>query len=215
MTKRDNHYELAFEAYLQSRHVPYVAVDETRRSSAGIVPPANAALSGNAPAAANRTLKSLDFIVSPRVAVTGCPGSWLVDVKGRRFPTGRGKQYWKNWSTADELHSLAHWETLFAGNFRALLVFAYNVIGDQAPLPVEQLFEFRGGLYAFVGIRLDHYAGWSRSLSPRWQTVSMPTPRFRQLARPTDELFGLAPLARPQALRNTSAYAPLGEVNVA
>jgi glutamyl-tRNA synthetase len=34
--------------------------------------------------------------------------SWLVDVKGRRFPSGdEQKQYWKNWSTRDDLRSLA------------------------------------------------------------------------------------------------------------
>ena len=49
------------------------------------------------------SLKSLDFIVSP---ADGC--SWLVDVKGRRFPTasGEGKQYWKDveakWSFSSE-----------------------------------------------------------------------------------------------------------------
>ena len=32
MAKRDNHYEAAFEAYLRARQVPYVAVDETKRS---------------------------------------------------------------------------------------------------------------------------------------------------------------------------------------
>ncbi|WP_425616346.1 HYExAFE family protein [Anatilimnocola sp. NA78] len=188
MTKRDNHYELAFEAYLQYRRIPYVAVDETRRSAAGLTP-------AGADAA---TLKSLDFIVSPRLVPTGSSLSWLVDIKGRRFPTGRSKQYWKNWSTADELRSLAHWESIFSGRFQGLLVFAYNVIGDKAPLPREQLFEFRGGLYAFLGIRLDHYTGWSHTLSPRWQTVTIPTARFRALARPTDELFGITP-ATPAA----------------
>ncbi len=29
---RDNHYEAAFEAYLRQQGVPYIAVDETRRS---------------------------------------------------------------------------------------------------------------------------------------------------------------------------------------
>jgi hypothetical protein len=180
MTKRDNHYELAFEAYLRQRRIPYVAVDETRRS---LTPPPGT----DAPL---QSLKSLDFIVSP-CAGNGAGRSWLVDVKGRRFPTGRSKQYWKNWSTADELRSLAHWERLFAGQFQALLVFAYNVVGDQAPLPPEQLFEFRGSLYGFLGIRLDHYAGWSKPLSPRWQTVTIPAKQFRALARPTDELFGV------------------------
>jgi hypothetical protein len=185
MTKRDNHYEVAFEAYLRQRTIPYVAVDETRRSLAAPAPP----LPGTE--LQPQSLKSLDFIVSPYCG-PGAGRSWLVDVKGRRFPTGRSKQYWKNWSTADELRSLAHWERLFAGQFQSLLVFAYNVVGDQAPLPAEQLFEFRGSLYGFLGIRLDHYAGWSKVLSPRWQTVTIPAKQFRALARPTDELFGVA-----------------------
>jgi hypothetical protein len=184
MTKRDNHYEAAFEAYLRARTIPYVAVDETRRS---LTISANSDVDGES----QKSLKSLDFIVSPLPANGQRLGSWLVDVKGRRFPTGSSKQYWKNWSTADELRSLAHWESLFAGQFQSLLVFAYNVVGDQAPLPAEQLFEFRGGLYGFLGIRLDHYAGWSKVLSPKWQTVTIPAKQFRALARPCDELFGV------------------------
>ena len=65
MANRDNHYEAAFEEYLRARGVPYVAVDEARRS-----------LLSN-----GGSIKSLDFIVS-------APGqiAWLVDVKGRAFP---------------------------------------------------------------------------------------------------------------------------------
>ena len=32
MANRDNHYEAAFEEYLRARRIPYVAVDEARRS---------------------------------------------------------------------------------------------------------------------------------------------------------------------------------------
>ena len=78
MANRDNHYEAAFEEYLRSRGVPYVAVDEAKRS----------VLSDGA------SIKSLDFIVSNPAAV-----SWLVDVKGRKFPSGDiQKQYWKNFA---------------------------------------------------------------------------------------------------------------------
>src|SRR5215467_2915717 len=73
MAKRSNHYEAAFEEFLRRRQIPYVAVDEKKR-----------ALLGDA------SLKSLDFIVSPALG-----GSWLIDVKGRRFPAGGQKQYWK------------------------------------------------------------------------------------------------------------------------
>jgi hypothetical protein len=164
MANRDNHYEAAFEEYLRSQRVPYVAVDEARRSRW-----------------ADGSIKSLDFIVSP-------PGraSWLVDVKGRRFPSGGQKQYWKNWSTRDDLVSLSRWEQLFGREFGGLFVFAYNIVGDRSPLPAEALFEFRGGLYAFVGIRLREYAMHARPISPRWDTLAMPVVHFRQLAAPLD-----------------------------
>ncbi|NUQ62696.1 MAG: HYExAFE family protein [Pirellulales bacterium] len=169
MANRDNHYEAAFEEYLRSRGVPYVAVDEARRS-----------LMSN-----GDSIKSLDFIV----AAPG-PWSWLVDVKGRRFPAGEEqKQYWKNWSTQDDLRSLAQWERLFGGTFRGLFVFAYNIVGDRAPLPPEHLFEFRGALYGFVGIELADYAGWAHMISPSWDTVAMPTADFRRLARPIEQFI--------------------------
>jgi hypothetical protein len=172
MANRDNHYEAAFEEYLRSHGVPYVAVDEARRS----------VLSNGA------SIKSLDFIVS-------APGqiAWLVDVKGRRFPSGEEqKQYWKNWSTADDLRSLAQWEEFFGDNFRGLFVFAYDVLGNRSPLPAEELFEYRDKLYGFVAVPLSAYMGHARMISPRWDTLAMPTAEFRRHARPLDELLGLA-----------------------
>jgi hypothetical protein len=47
-------------------------------------------------------------------------------------------------------------------------------------------------LYGFVGIRLDHYTSFAHPLSRRWGTVSVPTGRFRALARPVREFFGAA-----------------------
>jgi hypothetical protein len=172
VANRDNHYEAAFEEYLRTRGIPYVAVDEARRSVM----------------ADGASIKSLDFIVSG-------PGgtAWLVDVKGRRFPSGEEqKQYWKNWSTRDDLASLAQWERLFGENFRGLFVFAYEVLGTRAPLPAEQLFEHRGVLYGFVAVTLADYAAHAHLISPSWDTVAMPTAVFRQLARPLDELLGVA-----------------------
>jgi len=170
MAKRDNHYEAAFEEYLRARGVPYVAVDEARRSLL-----------------ANReSIKSLDFIVS-----SPGPAVWLVDVKGRRFPSGdeQSRHYWKNWSTRDDLESLAQWESLFGENFRGLFVFAYHIVGDRAPLPVEQLFDYQSGVYAFVAVGLAEYAARCHPISPRWDTVAMPTDEFRRLARPVEEFL--------------------------
>lgn len=174
MANRDNHYEAAFEEYLRLYGVPYVAVDEARRSVMS---------SGD-------SIKSLDFIVSSPGQAT-----WLVDVKGRRFPSGEdgALHYWKNWSTRDDLASLGQWERLFGETFRGLFVFAYNIVGDRAPLAPEHLFEHRGGLYGFVGVQLCDYAPRCHLISPKWDTVAMPTEEFRQLARPVSEFLGFSP----------------------
>ena len=84
MTIRTNHYEVAFEAFLREEKVPYIAVDERRRALLG-----------------SGSLKNLDFIVSP----SGGDMSWLIDIKGRKFPSGRRNRYWKNWTTTDDLQS--------------------------------------------------------------------------------------------------------------
>jgi hypothetical protein len=172
MANRDNHYEAAFEAYLRQRRLPYIAVDEARRS-----------------VVSDGSLKSLDFIVSP-------PGdvSWLVDVKGRRFPSGdEHHQYWKNWSIRDDLRSLAAWQSHFGSGFCPLLVFAYHLVGDRSPLPREQLFEFRGGHYGFLGVRLSDYMPHARPPSDSWDTVAMPTGLFRRAARPLDSMLDRLP----------------------
>lgn len=182
MAKRDNHYEMAFEAWLRHLAVPYVAVDETHRASSG-----------------SRSLKSLDFIVSPP-ADANQPAQLLVDVKGRQFPTA-GKQYWRNWSTRDELESLAAWERLFGSGAVGLLVFAYNVVGQYAPLPADELFVHHERLYGFVGVRLDHYMTFARPLSARWDTVTVPVAEFRALARPVRQFWTTTASYQPQIAR--------------
>jgi hypothetical protein len=185
--KRDNHYELAFEAYLRSRGIPYVAVDEAKRARLG-----------------NRSLKSLDFIVSSG------EGSWLVDVKGRLFPSGDQKQYWKNWSTRDDLASLAQWQRLFGGGFRSLFVFAYGVLGARSPLDAERLFAYRDRVYGFVAIEIEAYAAHARAISPRWDTVAMPAARFRELARPVEAFLGAGASADPPDCEANAAAALAG-----
>ena len=173
MTRRHNHYEAAFEAFLRDHEVPYVAVDEAKR----------ARMSG-------QSLKNLDFIVSP----VGGRERWLVDVKGRRFgstdaSSGRRAQAWKNWATRDDVESMAHWQQLFGRPFAPLLAFAYEIVDDVAPLPADQLYCFRRRIYALVGIRFDHYVSGAHVISPKWGTCAMPAERFRELARPLDDIL--------------------------
>ena len=59
MANRANHYDAAFEEFLRQHGVPYVAVDETRRSLLNEV-----------------SLKSPDYLVSPPAG-----DNWLIDIK--------------------------------------------------------------------------------------------------------------------------------------
>ncbi len=167
MTKRSNHYEAAFEQFLRDRQAPYVAVDETRRTLF-----------------VESSLKSLDFIVNGPNGL-----NWLIDVKGRQFPSGLKKRYWKNWSTQDDLTSLLRWENLFGERFRGLLVFAYNILGDKSPVRPELLYEFRDRRYGFVAVSLADYSVHSSRLSTKWNTVAMSARRFRECALPMASLL--------------------------
>ena len=189
MAKRDNHYESAFEAYLFERRVAYVAVDEQRRSR----------INGG-------SLKNVDFLVSPADGAT-----LLVDVKGRRFPSGqRHKQYWRNWSNWDDLRSLARWQEQLGGHSLALFGFVFHVVGERSPVPAEDLFIFRQQQYAILAVRVADYIRFARPLSAKWQTVSMPTALFRQAAVPFDDLLPQPTLARPLD-DETVAFASVGE----
>ena len=170
MAKRNNHYESAFEAYLREHRVAYVAVNEQRRSLID-----------------QGTLKNLDFIVTPSNNV-----SLLIDVKGRRFPSGnRNKQYWRNWSTWDDLISMARWQEKIGSGSCALFVFAYELVGSRSPVEAELIYEFRDRWYAFLAVRIADYVQFSRPLNACWQTVTMPTKLFCQAAIPFHQILGL------------------------
>jgi hypothetical protein len=170
---RGNHYEAAFEAYLQWHRLCYVAVDETRRAMLGESP-----------------VKSLDFLVF------GDQGArLLVDVKGRRFPCGKpGKQrrVWECWSTRDDLDGLERWAEL--SGFQDLLVFAYHVLpGVELPEDTEDLWTWRGQRYLLRAIAAADYRRHMRVRSPKWDTVTLPRAVFRELVRPLHHFTSAAP----------------------
>lgn len=164
MAARGNHYDAAFEAFLRDRRTPYVSVDEKRR-----------ALLEQA------SLKSMDFIVYSQKSP-----NLLVDVKGRRFPSGdaHAGHRWENWATAEDLPALLQWQAVFGSGFRAVLVFAYHVVSERLHGEFDQLFAYRDALYAFYGVWVDEYQQAMQVRSASWQTVSVPSREFRDLRLP-------------------------------
>src|SRR5262245_4692018 len=131
---RTNHYEVAFEAYLQANGLCYVAVDETRRALLEDVP-----------------VKSLDFLVFGRGGAR-----LVIDVKGRRFPAGppkRPRHVWECWSFRDDIDGLDRWATLAGADYRGLLVFAYLLHSSVKLLETTpDLHVHRGKRYLFRAV---------------------------------------------------------------
>ena len=183
MAKRTNHYDAAFEGYLRRLGVPFVVVDEARRARLNQV-----------------SLKSMDFIVT-------APGNrnLLVDVKGRRFPSGCGPERvraghkWENWATKDDLDSLLRWQEVFGDGFRAMLVFAYDLLDAKAAddlaseigtgTEASRAFFYRGRVYSFFGVWADEYKTAMHARSQSWETVSVPSRQYRDLRIPVAELL--------------------------
>src|SRR5580704_16536495 len=96
---RHNRYEAAFEAYLQSHRLCYVAVHEGRRTFAG-----------------ESRVKNLDFIVHGQGGL-----GFLVDVKGRRHrgggAAGMARKSWQCWSTQDYVDGIERWEEVFGQGY--------------------------------------------------------------------------------------------------
>jgi hypothetical protein len=163
---RSNHYEAAFEGWLQSQQLCYVAVDETRRSMLG-----------------DKPAKSLDFIVH------GAYGARLViDVKGRQFPSGpagKRRRVWESWSTQEDVDCLVRWAARFGADYLGLLVFAYRILPEvELTQDTEGLFDFRGKRYLLRAVDVDEYRRHLRVRSPRWGTVDVAGSIFRDLVRP-------------------------------
>jgi len=176
MANRKVIYEACFEDYLRTAGVPYVAVDEAKKALfAGV------------------RLKSFDFVV---YSASGT--NLLVDVKGRRFPYERAgsprgeagsRRRLENWTTREDLESLAQWEEVFGSGFAGLLAFCYHLMRPEAAEAFEVVHLFRGEYYALVGVYRDAYAAAARPRSRAWDTVSVPTRTFRELARPIRAFF--------------------------
>src|SRR2546423_9990809 len=107
MADRNIHYEAAFEAFLRSRGIPYVAVDEAKKALF-----------------ANAKLKSFDFVVySPNGP------NLLIDIKGRQHRTaGRSTRAGvEKWTTEQGRAGLTQWEQGFGEGFKALQGVGYWV----------------------------------------------------------------------------------------
>ncbi len=172
--KRDNHYEVAFEAFLRSRRVPFIAIDEAKRTLLG-----------------DEKVKSLDFII-----VGPDDAKLVVDVKGRRYPGGtaeKPKKTWQNWATLEDIDGLDRWAALLGNGFRGVIAFAYHIAPPFVlPDNTTDAYQHHDDVYLMRGIASVDYRKQMTVRSPKWGTVGLPAKAFRSLVKPFTSLLATA-----------------------
>jgi hypothetical protein len=180
MAQRRHHYEHAFERFLRDQRVPYISVDEAKKS----LLPERTRITTRAGDAAPEKLKNFDFVIY------GEGGNLLVEVKGRRLPKVRlvdgtpAKPRMESWVTKDDIDALQRWRGLFGPEFEPMFVFMYWC--DDVPpdgLFVETVVS-RGRWYTMRCIDLDSYVGAMKVRSPKWGTMNLSSADFERLSRP-------------------------------
>ena len=206
------HYERAFAWYLRENRVPYISVDEARRTLLPDKAPLEVRVGDEAKP---RSLKSFDFVAYTR------GGNYLIDIKGRKVSgKGTGEGRLESWVTQADVDDLAIWESLFngsdaangvaekpesvigtpepgpAGGFRGAFVFLYWLASPPPDGLFQEIFVFEDRWYAIRSVELGAYVQRMKVRSPKWGTVDLRTRDFRDIGRP---FFGLPQHARTSA----------------
>lgn len=184
MAQRRHQYERAFEFFLRSRQIPYVAVNEAKKA---LLPDASS-LAVTTPEEGQRGLKSFDFVIY------GSGSNLLVEIKGRRLnarsPTATPRL--ESWVTLDDIDSLRIWQELFGFGFEPALVFIYRCDAQPPDGLFQEIFEFEGSWFVLRGVLLEAYVQRMRTRSPRWRTVHLSRSDFEQVSHPfAPARFGL------------------------
>lgn len=180
MGQRRHHYEFAFERYLRDARVPYISVNEAKKS----LLPKGAKLTTQDEDEQPAKLKNFDFVVY------GQGTNLLVEIKGRRLPAIRlkdgtpSKPRMESWVTLGDIDALTRWQALFGPEFEPIFVFVYWC--DDVPpdgLFVETI-AAKDKWYTLRAITLDDYVRVMKVRSPRWGTVHLSAGDFEALSRP-------------------------------
>lgn len=188
MGQSRHHYERAIEAHLRDRKIPFISVNEVRRT---VLPPdADMRVRDLSPQRTpgeghetdkKRLIKSFDHVIY------GEPTNLLVDIKGRKVKGGKGPTSagrLESWVTEDDIKALREWESLFGEGFRAAFVFVYWCETQPPDALFQEIFEHHERWYAVRSVLLDDYVREMTPRSRKWRTVNIPTARFEAISQP-------------------------------
>ena len=195
MAQRSVHYEAAFERYLRARKIPYIAVDEAKKTlfphgvfggssrkgvgvrGAGVE--GGEGIKGKAGEGEGQreSLKSFDFVIY------GEGTNLLIEIKGRRAGASLSARL-ENWVTHEDVQSLLRWEQLFGDGFEACFIFVYWFEAQPADALFEELLESEGMWYGLRAVPVRDYARVMRTRSQRWGTCDIARADFDAISVP-------------------------------
>lgn len=162
-----NHYERAFENWLLDNRIPYIRADESRRSYFG-----------------QSDIKSFDFLVE---AANG--RRIIAEVKGRTFKGTSPPKLagFESWVTEEDVESLGRWQEILGDGHQPVFVFAYRIEKIDVDFDGMEILDFDDSRYLFFCVKLEDYCRFMKRRSPRWQTVTLPAEKFREIAMHINE----------------------------
>ena len=169
MRKGRNHYEIAFQAWLNENHINFLEVDQSRRAFL-----------------ARSKVKSFDCLI-----YTPAERIMIAEVKGRLFKgtSLEGMKSMPNWVTLEDIRGLIRWEDVLGDEYKAYFVFAYCLEKVYVDSDGQELFFCDGKSYVFYCVSIDDYQGFMRLRSRKWQTVNLSSADFRCCAKPAHILL--------------------------
>jgi len=201
-----NHYERAAAAWLRSAGLAFVPVHERHRASLGSAENAKGSTAED-----NSTVKSPDFLLLGRGGT-----SLVVDVKGRRYPSGSATAQaservnavipgpwhlepaprlktggtWECWVTLDDLDGLARWSARLGPGWDGLFLFTYWLDDSWFMPAAPDLFQHDGRRYLFRCAQLQEFRQNMRVRSRSWATVDLPVRAARRVVKPLGQIPG-------------------------
>ncbi len=156
-----NHYERAFENWLLDNRIAYVRADEHKRAPFG-----------------HADIKSFDFLVE-------APGgrTIIAEVKGRTFKGASLEKMtgFECWVTAEDVDALGKWRQILGDSHEAVFVFAYKMENIDVDFDGMDVLDFDDSRYLFLCVKRDDYRMFMKRRSPKWQTVTLPAQKFREV----------------------------------
>lgn len=134
--KRSVHQEVAFEHYIRSKAISYLAIDEAKRPMA--------------------IDKNFDFLIFTDSKVLA------VDVKGKQIPyKGKGGYLWETWIHSKDLTGLRQWEDMLSVLLKcpveSLLVYVYLINDTKYLKDFQTIYKYHGNSYGIKAIGITEF----------------------------------------------------------